>query len=84
MRFVDLGSDCRGTVTSLAEPDEVMRRVPEVFGVHLAAAVGQEVFPFVHGGNLVACVLFDCPRTCDYTTLCHMIRTALDLRIGEC
>lgn len=76
------GSLTGGTLAHLCTPAELRARVSEVFEVHHARKVGDQVEPFEHNGNLIGYALFDCRDAADYERITGEISGALGIVVG--
>ncbi len=74
-----IGSEIAGIVESIAQPDDLRYNVPAIFDCDIRARVGDRVPGFVHGGDSLGQVLFDCAAPCDYLAQADRITKALHL-----
>lgn len=77
------GSEKTGRITNLASKEEIKEKVPEVFDCTVNYKIGDKVSEFVHSGNQIGYVLFDCPRDTNYEDITSRIESALALEVSE-
>ena len=75
------GSMAQGKLKSACAVEEISREIEEVFELVYAVRPGERVRPFVHNGNLIGYVLFDCDDSAHYENLCRHILDFLDISV---
>lgn len=75
------GSEKNGKLANIASEKQIKEVVPEVFGCTINYKIGDEVFEFVHSGNQIGYILFDCPLDTNYETIISKIKDALALEV---
>jgi biotin carboxylase len=75
------GSNHAGRLKAIASAEELRAAVPEVFEYFVNYRVGDEVPQFVHSGNSLGYVLFDCPAHSTYQELINRLKIGLRLEV---
>lgn len=77
------GSRKSGIITNIASKEELKEKVPEVFDCIINYKIGDEVSEFLHSGNQIGYVLFDCPPDTNYEDITSRIESSLALEISK-
>lgn len=75
------GSEQAGRLEHIAAPNEVRKRVPELFDYVFNYQIGDTVPYFEHSGNSLGYALFDCPPDAHYCDMIDRLQVAMQLRI---
>ena len=76
------GSDCAGQLCEIAYEKELVAAVPEAFEYFLNYRIGDQIPQFVHSGNSLGYVLFDCPPGSTYNNIVSRLQKALRLHVA--
>lgn len=76
------GSSYSGLVKGIATGKEVQAAVPEVFEYFANYRIGEEVPEFIHNGNSLGYVLFDCPPHTSYNEIANRLQSELMLKVS--
>lgn len=75
------GSDHAGILEGIATNGELRTSIPEVFEYMANYHIGNEVPTFVHNGNSLGYILFDCPFQESYNEIVDRIKHSLQLKV---
>jgi hypothetical protein len=75
------GSDRAGIVEEIASEEMVRSAVPEVLTCSIHAQQGEQVPAFIHNGNSLGFVLFDCFPQAEYEQVVARLQSALRLKV---
>jgi biotin carboxylase len=76
------GSDHAGRLEGISTEEELRVAVPQVFECMINYRVGDKVPRFVHSGNSLGHVLFDCPSQSSYRQIVDRLQGALRLKVA--
>jgi len=76
------GSEKAGSIQHIGSRDHICRQIPEIFSCMIKYGRGDRVAPFIHGGNSIGEVLFDCSSPLHYDDIAARFHQALDLRVA--
>jgi biotin carboxylase len=77
------GSKCAGHLQDIAGETALKAAVPEVFDYFSLYHTGDSVSEFIHTGNSMGYVLFDCPPQSSYDQMVERLQQALHLKVVE-
>lgn len=76
------GSDRAGRLVGISTEKELRAAVPQVFDYLVNYQIGDEVPQFIHSGNSLGHVLFDCPPQSSYREIVGRLQSALQLKVA--
>jgi len=76
------GSNQAGTIRNITSKEELQNAVPEVFEYVLNYNIGDKVPEFIHNGNSLGYILFDCHFQPDYNEIVNRLKSELRLEVA--
>lgn len=77
------GSNHAGMLEGIATKEEIQTAITEVFDYVVNYHIGDEVPGFIHNGNSLGYVLFDCRAATNYAEMVDRIQGKLQLKVSQ-
>ncbi len=76
------GSEKNGSIKNIANEEHVKKMVSEVFNYTVNYKIGDEISEFIHSGNQIGYVLFDCLPEKNYDEIVSRIKDTIKLEVS--
>ena len=75
------GSNQSGILERIATQEDMVKAMPEIFEYVSSYNIGDEVPKFIHNGNSIGYILFDCPMQASYDEIIKRLECKMQLQV---